>query len=66
MHGGLSPNINSIHDVRTIDRKQEVPSEGPLCDLLWSDPFGSLLYFRLKWVFIKPQRSGMLVWGRYC
>jgi hypothetical protein len=23
-----------------IDRKQEVPHEGPMCDLLWSDPDG--------------------------
>uniref|UniRef100_A0A671U6S2 Serine/threonine-protein phosphatase n=1 Tax=Sparus aurata TaxID=8175 RepID=A0A671U6S2_SPAAU len=24
--------------IRTIDRKQEVPHDGPMCDLLWSDP----------------------------
>jgi len=24
--------------VRSIDRVQEVPHEGPMCDLLWSDP----------------------------
>ena len=38
MHGGLSPRINSIDDIRKIDRKQEVPNEGPMCDLMWSDP----------------------------
>ena len=26
----------------TIDRKQEVPHDGPMCDLLWSDPEGEL------------------------
>lgn len=26
--------------MRTIDRKQEVPHDGPMCDLLWSDPDG--------------------------
>ncbi|CAG8781135.1 33140_t:CDS:10, partial [Gigaspora margarita] len=31
VHGGLSP-------IRTIDRKQEVPHDGAMCDLLWSDP----------------------------
>lgn len=29
-----------------IDRKQEVPHEGPMCDLLWSDPDGSSLEMR--------------------
>ena len=24
--------------IRAIDRKQEVPHDGPMCDLLWSDP----------------------------
>jgi serine/threonine-protein phosphatase 2A catalytic subunit len=37
-HGGLSPNIETLDDVRQIDRIQEVPHEGPMCDLLWSDP----------------------------
>lgn len=37
-HGGLSPNIENLDDVRKIDRHQEVPHEGPMCDLLWSDP----------------------------
>lgn len=38
VHGGLSPMIDSINKIRLIDRKQEVPHEGPMCDLLWSDP----------------------------
>jgi serine/threonine-protein phosphatase 2A catalytic subunit len=38
MHGGLSPNIDTLDNVRQIDRMQEVPHEGPMCDLLWSDP----------------------------
>lgn len=38
MHGGLSPSIETLDDVRSQDRIQEVPHEGPLCDLLWSDP----------------------------
>ena len=37
-HGGLSPSIDSLEDVRKIDRFQEVPHEGPVCDLVWSDP----------------------------
>lgn len=38
VHGGLSPNIEDIDKIRSIDRKQEVPHEGSMCDLLWSDP----------------------------
>jgi len=38
LHGGLSPSIDSLDYVRQLDRIQEVPHEGPMCDLLWSDP----------------------------
>ena len=38
VHGGLSPSISSLDQIRLIDRKREVPHEGPMCDLLWSDP----------------------------
>jgi serine/threonine-protein phosphatase 4 catalytic subunit len=38
VHGGLSPAIKTLDEIRAIDRKQEVPHEGPMCDLLWSDP----------------------------
>eukprot|EP00922_Rhytidocystis_sp_ex-Travisia-forbesii_P003847 GHVS01005567.1.p1 GENE.GHVS01005567.1~~GHVS01005567.1.p1 ORF type:complete len:360 (+),score=56.63 GHVS01005567.1:305-1384(+) len=37
-HAGLSPSIENLDHVRQIDRYQEVPHEGPMCDLLWSDP----------------------------
>lgn len=40
MHGGLSPSIQTLDQIRIIDRKQEVPHDGPMCDLLWSDPEG--------------------------
>lgn len=40
VHGGLSPAIKTIDEIRSIDRKQEVPHEGSMCDLLWSDPEG--------------------------
>jgi len=38
VHGGLSPVIASVDSIRLLDRKQEVPHEGAMCDLLWSDP----------------------------
>ncbi len=35
---GLSPLIDTVDKIRLLDRKQEVPHEGAMCDLLWSDP----------------------------
>jgi len=37
-HGGLSPSLDTLDHIRALDRMQEVPHEGPMCDLLWSDP----------------------------
>ena len=39
VHGGLSPDLTSLDEVKTMDRFQEIPREGPMCDLLWSDPY---------------------------
>ena len=38
VHGGLSPAIDTLDQINTIDRKVEVPHEGPMADLMWSDP----------------------------
>jgi len=38
MHGGLSPELNSLEQVRNIMRPTDVPDTGLICDLLWSDP----------------------------
>ena len=38
LHGGLSPSLDTLDQIREIDRVVEVPHEGPMCDLLWSDP----------------------------
>ena len=38
MHGGLSPSLQSVDDISSIERPCVVPEEGLLCDILWSDP----------------------------
>ncbi len=34
----MSPDIEGLDEIRLINRKQEVPHSGAMCDLLWSDP----------------------------
>jgi len=38
LHGGLSPELKTIDDIKRIDRFKEPPKQGIFCDLLWSDP----------------------------
>ena len=37
-HGGLSPSLRSLRQIRLLKRPCPVPNEGLMCDLLWSDP----------------------------
>ena len=42
MHGGLSKDLQNVDQINKILRPTEIPDEGLLCDLLWSDPNDTL------------------------
>lgn len=46
--------------IRTIDRKQEVPHDGAMCDLLWSDPE------EIEGWGLSPRGAGYLFGGDIC
>lgn len=38
MHGGLSPDLHNMGQVKCVMRPTDVPDTGLVCDLLWADP----------------------------
>ncbi|KAK9143870.1 hypothetical protein Syun_013270 [Stephania yunnanensis] len=42
VHGGLSPDLNTLDQIQNISRPTDVPDHGLLCDLLWADPHSSV------------------------
>ena len=38
MHGGISPDLTSLEQVKSVKRPLEIGDEGLMCDILWSDP----------------------------
>lgn len=55
VHGGLSASVDDLNDIRALDRKQEVPHDGPMCELLWSDPDDTVA----EWG-VSPRGAGLL------
>ncbi|KAI0275085.1 Metallo-dependent phosphatase-like protein [Gloeopeniophorella convolvens] len=43
VHGGLSPSLQSMEDIKALQRPTDVPDYGLLNDLLWSDPSDTAL-----------------------
>ena len=37
VHGGLSPDIRTLDQIRVLSRAQEIPHEGAFCGERWSD-----------------------------
>lgn len=58
VHGGLSPHIRTLDQVRTIQRCQEIPHDGAFCDLMWSDPDNVS-----SWA-VSPRGAGWLFGGQ--
>jgi diadenosine tetraphosphatase ApaH/serine/threonine PP2A family protein phosphatase len=54
-HGGLSPDAELVDEIELIDRFQEIPSTGPHCDLMWSDPTDDN-----DWWGVSPRGAGYL------
>ena len=48
MHGGLSPSLKNLGQLNEIIRPTDVPDEGLLCDLVWSDPEPNLRGWELN------------------
>lgn len=48
IHGGLSPLIQKISQIDSLDRFNDIPTEGPIADLMWSDPDSSISDFKLS------------------
>mmetsp|Transcript_12026 Transcript_12026/g.19577 ORF Transcript_12026/g.19577 Transcript_12026/m.19577 type:complete len:319 (-) Transcript_12026:444-1400(-) len=42
VHAGLSPALKTLDEIKALRCNTEVPHEGPICDLLWSDPDESI------------------------
>ena len=58
VHGGLSPNLENISDLNKINRIQEVPHDGVMSDILWSDPEQDMIGYGLS-----PRGAGYIFGG---
>lgn len=63
VHGGISPELKKIEQIQKIDRFVEIPLDGLLCDLLWSDPMDDEEGRKGDWRE-NPQRECAYFFGR--
>lgn len=48
IHGGLSPLIQKISQIDKLNRFMDIPTEGPIADLMWSDPDTNIEGFKMS------------------
>ncbi|ETK95386.1 hypothetical protein F441_01732 [Phytophthora nicotianae CJ01A1] len=48
LHGGLSPALHHLDQLRMLDRFQEIPPDGIFADIVWSDPDSKTLGFHMS------------------
>ena len=48
LHGGISPSLHTIDQLRVVDRFKEIPEEGLMCDIMWADPVTTHAGFRIS------------------
>ena len=44
LHGGLSPSLTTLQQIKDLTRIAEIPDDGAACDLVWSDPEDCICY----------------------
>lgn len=64
-HGGLSPSCQQLDQIRAVDRFREIPHDGIMADLVWSDPDVEITDFKLS-----PRGAGYLfgsdIMNKFC
>ncbi|KAJ3382625.1 3',5'-cyclic-nucleotide phosphodiesterase (PDEase) (3':5'-CNP) [Lobulomyces angularis] len=58
IHGGLSPDLVQLDDLRNLNRFREPPTHGLMCDLLWADPLEDFGQERTNEMFIHNHVRG--------
>lgn len=65
IHGGLSPELNTLDDLRQINRFREPPTHGLMCDLLWADPLEEFGAEKTSEFFVHNHVRGCSYFFRY-
>lgn len=58
VHGGISPDLHTLDDLKTLDRFREPPTKGLMCDLLWADPIEDFGKEKTNSLFVNNNTRG--------